>query len=447
MPGAQPVHQTTFGVMPGMVIKQNSLSHPPKRSTGLERLEAFLPAAGRAYANRRNTDYGPRDRGNVSVLSPYIRHRLITEHEVLDRVLQQHSLSAAEKFVQEVFWRGYFKGHLETRPEIWRRYCINRDEQLAALTQGGLARAYRRAIEGKTGIECFDAWVEELLETGYLHNHTRMWFASIWIFTLRLPWELGADFTYRHFIDGDPASNTLSWRWVGGLHTRGKTYLARPDNIFEHTDGRFRPKGLAGEAVALEEPPLPAARMLPEARSAAPEGSAILLLTEEDLHPESLALERCEVRGIAACHAALDRSTQEIGDQVLSFTEGALEDATARASTHFGVSGERVPSLTEAALREIARSFGAQCFVTGYAPVGPVADRLAQLRPVLAKHGIEIEPIRRPEDTLIWPRSTKGFFGLKERIPEVIREMEIGMPDLVQDDLLAAENRRAAAHR
>ncbi len=121
---------------------------------------------------------------------------------------------------------------------------------------GGLARAYRRAVEGKTGIECFDAWVEELLETGYLHNHTRMWFASIWIFTLRLPWELGADFTYRHFIDGDPASNTLSWRWVGGLHTRGKTYLARPDNIADHTGGRFRPKNLATAAVALEEPPM-----------------------------------------------------------------------------------------------------------------------------------------------------------------------------------------------
>ncbi len=123
----------------------------------------------------------------------------------------------------------------------------------------GFARAYRRAIEGKTGIDCFDAWVEELLETGYLHNHTRMWFASIWIFTLQLPWELGADFTYRHFVDGDPASNTLSWRWVGGLHTRGKTYLARPDNIAEHTGGRFRPKGLAREAIALDEPlPAPA---------------------------------------------------------------------------------------------------------------------------------------------------------------------------------------------
>ncbi len=202
----------------------SSRSFIPSRQAGLARLAGFVPAAGRAYANRRNTDYGPDDRGNVSVLSPYLRHRLVTEREVLEAVLARHALSTAEKFVQEVFWRGYFKGHLETRPAIWQRYREALAGQQAAVEGGsGFARAYRRAIEGKTGIDCFDAWVEELLETAYLHNHTRMWFASIWIFTLQLPWELGADFTYRHFVDGDPASNTLSWRWWAGC-----TRAARP---------------------------------------------------------------------------------------------------------------------------------------------------------------------------------------------------------------------------
>jgi deoxyribodipyrimidine photo-lyase len=430
-----------------MTANPTSLSFSPTRDAGLKRLEAFAPAAGRSYANRRNTDYGPADRGNVSVLSPYIRHRLITEREVLDRVLQKHSLGAAEKFVQEVFWRGYFKGHLETRPEIWQRYCTNRDQQLAAATDGGLGRAYRRAAEGKTGIDCFDAWVEELLETGYLHNHTRMWLASIWIFTLRLPWELGADFTYRNFIDGDPASNTLSWRWVGGLHTRGKTYLARPDNIFEHTDGRFRPKGLATEALSLDEPPLPAARPLPQAASSAPDGPAILLLTEEDLHPESLALDGCEIRGIAACASTTDRSPNEIGEHVINFTGGALHDTTARASRHFGVTGETLEQLSASTLRDAARTCGTSRIVTAYAPVGPVADRLADLRPGLASEGIEIVQIRRAEDTAIWPRSTKGFFGLKERIPDLIRELEIGAPDVALDDLFGSGSHRAAAHR
>ncbi len=84
------------------------------------------------------------------------------------------------------------------------------------------------------------------MATGYLHNHARMWFASIWIFTLRLPWELGADFFLRHLLDGDPASNTLSWRWVGGMQTMGKTYLARADNIAT-LHGRAVPARGAGD--------------------------------------------------------------------------------------------------------------------------------------------------------------------------------------------------------
>jgi deoxyribodipyrimidine photo-lyase len=83
-----------------------------------------------------------------------------------------------------------------------------------------------RAVNGQTGLTCFESWVTELVETGYLHNHARMWFASIWILTLGLPWRLGAVFLYRHLLDGDAASNTLGWRWVAGLQTRGKPYPA-----------------------------------------------------------------------------------------------------------------------------------------------------------------------------------------------------------------------------
>ncbi len=81
---------------------------------------------------------------------------------------------------------------------------------------------WEQATTGRTGLACFDAWARELLDVGYLHNPARMWFASLWIFTLELPWALGADFFLRHLLDGDPASNTLSWRWVGGLQTPGK---------------------------------------------------------------------------------------------------------------------------------------------------------------------------------------------------------------------------------
>jgi len=216
----------------------------PTRQAALDRLDAFLPAAGRAYAARRNFDLGPDDRSNVSALSPFVRHRLILEQEIVAATLERHRFSAAERFIQEVFWRTYFKGWLEQRPQVWTRYredCAGLFDQLER--DGALERRYAEAVEGRTGIDCFDAWAGELVGTGYLHNHTRMWFASIWIFTLDLPWQLGADMFYRHLLDGDPASNTLSWRWVGGLHTRGKTYLARASNIARYTNGRFNPEG------------------------------------------------------------------------------------------------------------------------------------------------------------------------------------------------------------
>ncbi|MDP5360647.1 MAG: DNA photolyase, partial [Paracoccaceae bacterium] len=232
----------------------------PSYTHALARLNAFVPKAGQTYAAKRNYD----DIGNVSGLSPYIRHRIITEEDVLRACLARHSPSAAEKFIQEVYWRTYWKGWLEQRPAVWTAYqaelrgALNRVQ-----TESGLRQAWEAACKGETGIDGFDHWARELVQTGYLHNHARMWFASIWIFTLRLPWTLGADFFLRHLLDGDPASNTLSWRWVGGLQTVGKTYLARADNIAKYTEGRFAPRGLVSFAAPLEGLPHPALSPLP----------------------------------------------------------------------------------------------------------------------------------------------------------------------------------------
>lgn len=205
-------------------------------------MTAFVPRMGRAYEQKRNYDNGEGQHTDVSTLSPYIRRRLITEQEVVTAALNAHGPDGAAKFIEEVIWRGYYKGWLERRPQVWTSYVAGRDADLAALERD---RRLRRDVElaetGTTGLDYFDAWARELVDTGYLHNHARMWFASIWIFTLKLPWRLGADFFYRHLLDGDAAANTLNWRWAAGLHTRGKPYAARRDNIDTYTRGRFTP--------------------------------------------------------------------------------------------------------------------------------------------------------------------------------------------------------------
>jgi hypothetical protein len=395
----------------------------PTRVAGLEALDEFLPRAGSAYARDRNQDLGV-SRRTVSELSPYLRHRLVTEREVVGAVLERHTLGAAEKFVQEVFWRTYWKGWLEQNPEVWRRYRRDVDRAVDA----GVPAGYEEAVAGRTGIDAMDAWVRELVDTGYLHNHTRMWFASIWIFTLGLPWQLGADFFYRHLLDGDAASNTLSWRWVAGLQTAGKTYLATASNISRFTDGRFSPAGLATTARALDEEPLPP-RTLVEAADVvgSPGGRVGLLLHEEDLEPESLLAERPGlVARLSATAVVADpgsRSPQGASAAVVAFTTGAVDDAATRTPDAGGRPARTLSDALPATAVEWARSEGLDTVVTPYAPVGPVQERLETLRAALSVEGMELVTVRRRWDGEAWPSASRGFFPFRGRIPELVRRL------------------------
>ena len=394
----------------------------PRRADGLERLRAFLPRAGRAYSKSRNFDLGPTDRSNVSALSPLIRFRLVLEEEVLRETLRVHSLEAAEKFVEEVVWRGYFKGWLEHRPQVWFGYLRERDALIRRLADDAALRAdYENAIDGKTGIECFDAWARELVETGYLHNHARMWFASIWIYTLELPWPLGADFFLRHLLDGDPASNTSSWRWVCGLHTPGKTYRASAANIARFTRGRFRPDGdLAQIAPPLSESSIGDARPLAQALTLRADERFALLVTEEDCHPESLELPSPPA-AIFGWSATDYRSPLDVGEPAREFADGAVADALERCGEHFAIEPVHFPSETAAQMiAETMKAADLRNLVTAHVPVGPTSDSIRIPRGEWAEAGIRSIDLRRPYDSLLWPNATRGFFALKKKIPELL---------------------------
>ena len=383
----------------------------PSRAAGMAALAAFVPNAGRRYAETRNYDHGPADRSNVSLLSPYLRYRLINEAEVVAAVRREHRAADAEKFLQEVLWRTYWKGWLELRPLIWVNYV----NDLAALRAqpGEWAGGYAEAVSGNTGIDCFDAWIRELADHGYLHNHARMWFASIWIFTLRLPWQLGAELFYRQLYDGDPASNTLSWRWVAGLQTVGKTYLATADNIARFTNGRFIAAGLSTTAQALIEPATPPNDLPPTI--AVPVGPVGLLIGEDDLHPESLALGAATVSAIASAEIVNDRT-----DVVHTFISNALADARDRASRHFGVTGEALAGLTAPAVRDWAQRHNLRTIVTAYAPVGPGRTAIDTAIAELAGDGISLVQVRRAWDSAAWPEAKRGFFAFREKAAALI---------------------------
>ena len=213
------------------------MSFKVSRAGAIEELNQFIENNLLEYSKLRNFDFGPQKRDNTSCLSPYVTHGLINEVEIINKSLKRFSFVKNEKFIQEVLWRVYWKGWLELRPNVWTDYL----EELKNIKENFKDnKDYLDAIEGKTNIECFNEWVKELKKFNYLHNHTRMWFASIWIFTLNLPWQLGAEFFMKYLFDGDAASNTLGWRWVAGIQTLGKNYLATEWNIKKFTNNRFQ---------------------------------------------------------------------------------------------------------------------------------------------------------------------------------------------------------------
>lgn len=384
-------------------------SFPLTRQDALERLQAFLPKAGSAYARMRNLDGGPGGHHHVSRLSAALRRRVVSEEEVVAAVLAQHGPVLAHKFISEVFWRTYWKGWLEQRPAVWTGYLEALDRARQQLeTDSSLADRYGEATGGRSGIDCFDAWVSELETSGYLHNWARMQFASIWIFTLGLPWELGAAFMLDRLIDADPASNTLSWRWVAGLHTAGKAYLADADRIKEMTEGRFAPQGLArnalvpADSIAVPSPAPPRIFRAPDLLS-----PTALLISVEDLSMETVPeLDPLPVRWLAVIPA------ETAADST------ALQDALSRARQRWP-DADVLGQLTVSALAR-ARAAGCRQVVTGFAPVGQTATRIALLRREAEHAELLFAEHLRGWDRRAWPHCRKGFFKLKEKIPMLI---------------------------
>lgn len=394
----------------------------PTRSAGLSRLFAFTPKTGRDYARLRNSDLGRGNHRHVSSLSPYIRHRLITEQEVVKATLETYSPAESEKFVQEVFWRTYFKGWLEHNPHVWTRYQAGLESNLKALeTNKALRERCDEALAGETGIECFDYWVSELTQTGYLHNHARMWFASIWIFTLKLPWQLGADLFLRHLLDGDPASNTLSWRWVAGLHTKGKTYLARPDNINRFTNGRFNPQGeLASHAEALIEATNTNINQALPQSAALPKNGFLLLVHDDDCDPESLLPKDVSPVDVIGAIATSLRSPLDVDAKVVGFASEAVKDALTRCGSHMRlIEGDWAAPLIAA-----CEEYGVKNIVTAYMPVGPTAQALAKAQHELKRAGITVSQRIRPWDSFTWPFANRGFFKVKKKIPKILEDLQ-----------------------
>jgi len=371
------------------------------RDGALKKLDNFINAELPNYNFKRNFDLGPDDKSNVSCLSPYISHRLITEYEVAKIVLAKFPYQKVEKYIQEIFWRVYWKGWLELRPQVWSDFT----EDLKALKEDD---NYKKAINGETQIKCFNDWVNELKENNYLHNHTRMWFASIWIFTLNLPWQKGAEFFMKHLFDGDAASNTLSWRWVAGLQTKGKHYVAQAWNISKFTNNKY-------QNVKLNENALPLTdkreyKLSPINLDYDDNANENLLVFENELNLENhklknykniyLILLTNEVRKIKLEKKVLDFKTQIINDQKKRL--------------------DQIKVINETELQSSAKE------TISFDVIHPsIGENYSYLNSLRKKLNLKLSFILNEEDKFSWQFSNKGYFNFKNNIPNILSKFKI----------------------
>ena len=369
------------------------------RAKAVEKLNYFVENNLSEYSKLRNFDFGPDNRSNTSCLSPYITHGIINELEVLDKSLKKFSFTKNEKFIQEVLWRIYWKGWLELRPNVWSDYLIELKDLREKYKDN---QNYLNAIKGKTNIECFDQWINELKDNNYLHNHTRMWFASIWIFTLELPWQLGAEFFMQHLFDGDAASNTLGWRWVAGIQTKGKHYLASEWNIKKFTNNKFQNIKLTENAApkisekyySIINQDFNNPQNLEEKN---------LLIFENNLSFEITEFKKNKFKKIYLISNKNENRSIKLSEKLVKFKSLLIKDQEQRLKE----------KSINCEIIDISEIKNIENFYSLYPTVGENLD-------YLNSNNLKIDFLYRKLDQFSWQYCNKGFFNFKSYIPKII---------------------------
>ncbi len=372
----------------------------PSRAAAVEKLNYFIENNLVDYSKLRNFDFGSNKRYNVSCLSPYISHGVLNETEVIDNSLKKYSFSKNEKFIQEILWRTFWKGWLELRPDVWKDYILDLKEIREEYKSD---QNYIDAKYGVTDIECFNEWVKELKDTNYLHNHTRMWFASIWVFTLNLPWQLGAEFFMKHLYDGDAASNTLGWRWVAGIQTQGKNYLASEWNIKKFTNNRFN-------NIKLNENALPKVSkktysiVKQNFRNSEISGNQSLLIFDNNLSFENTDFQNNKFRKIYIISNKNENRSIKLTEKVLEFKSLLIKDQEKRL-----------------------KSNSIDCEIIDICEIKNINEKIISLYPTvgenldyLKSNNLKIDFLYRKLDQYSWQYCNKGFFNFKNYIPKII---------------------------
>lgn len=389
---------TTFDFPPP--DKTTSIYKHTHKDEASKEVHSFLRGPVLEYSKKRNFDFGYSENRHVSKLSKYVSHRIVSEYDLIRNALCKHEYHKVEKFIQEIFWRIYWKGWLEMRPEVWTDFID--------LPTSDNSTDLETALKGSTGIKCFDSWVRELRETNYLHNHARMWFASIWIFTLELPWQLGARFFLEHLADGDAASNTLSWRWVAGLQTKGKRYKASSHNIETYTKGRFK-EILVNEnpKLELEYKNYPITRKIPAANEKKQHEN--LLIFENDLNFNGREELYNSYKNIFVATLPNDARHIKLSSSIIEYKKDLVAQFCEFFPNSTILSSDLESTISSNNKFDIVYPF--------------VGENLTFLERLKSRTSIEYSYLFRHEDHISMQYCQKGFFQFKKNIPKILESL------------------------
>ncbi|GAC1411628.1 MAG: hypothetical protein NVSMB64_21540 [Candidatus Velthaea sp.] len=397
-----------------------NFSFPPGRRAALERLASFRPER---YARTRNFLDGA-----VSRLSPYLRHGILELAEVRDAVLARgRTRHEIEKFIAELGWRDYFQriyGVLGDR--IW--------EDIEPYKTGFPADAYAADVPedvraGTTGAACIDGFVHDLVDGGYVHNHARMYFSAYVVHHRRIRWQAGAAFYLPHLLDGDPASNNLSWQWVASTFA-DKPYIFNRENLERYTAGAYcRRCPLASGGCpfdadygVLDE------RLFPDKRGARisdaggprielripadavqdalrPAGSVVIWTHTDALSDVNAARRAYPAAPVIFAWDAAMRATDGWSEQRVAFVEGALREMHIDAR-EYGDASQAVLAF--------ARLHGAEAVITVATPDPHLRATMAAVHAEIPLHALAPPPfasVNRPTDlrrfSRYWRRVTR----------------------------------------
>jgi deoxyribodipyrimidine photo-lyase len=368
---------------------------------GKKRWRTFQTQIGK-YHLTRNFDLGPEKHATAtSNLSQWITHRTLLERTLLKDLEHLEASEGLEKWRDELIWRLYFRSYLFHHPEIWQDLRLHTPAPSTP----------------KSSVVPFLAWVQELETTGYLHNHARMWLASIWIFQKGLNWKEGALWMYTRLLDGDIASNTLGWRWVAGLHTKGKAYHASSTNILKFTDGRFSDTTLPlRQSDCIREIPL-----APESRAelhVLPNQTLNLGLL---LHPLDLSAEwptEFQSKPTVLLPLHKDRVPyQDAGSAAINLTQ-----VSGTLFPDIPIEPDLNPSQPLAdTLQTLALKWQIDAWVTPFPGVGPYLDLFLTYLKADANQGIPLYFITDPLDLFIFSLRESSYFGFRKTFHKRLR--------------------------